>query len=126
MHHDVIVTRLTDLPMRWYEQWRTLGLQESIRLQAEPADRRYGYPAFQIARPHFSIKPLALEDRLAFNSKGSMCIDVADAEALRMNPWPHDRFDPGLASVRGPASAGSRNVKGSSCRSNSTTRSLCC
>ncbi len=31
------VKRLTDLPMLWSEQWRALGLQAPIQLQAEPS-----------------------------------------------------------------------------------------
>jgi len=27
---------LTDLPMLWSEQWRALGLQEPVQVQAEP------------------------------------------------------------------------------------------
>ena len=31
------VKRLTDLPMLWSEQWRALGLQAPIQLQAHPS-----------------------------------------------------------------------------------------
>ena len=47
------VKRLTDLPMLWSEQWRALGLQAPIQLQAEPADRRYGYPLQSFLRAQF-------------------------------------------------------------------------
>ncbi len=74
----------------------------------------------------FSTRVLTLQEKDWLSVGNRACVSrSAGARRCGRTLSPDDRSDPGLASVRGRL-VGFRNAKGQTCRSSSTTRSLCC
>ena len=111
--------------------FRRASSQIGLEHVPRPKSRRNGSLSQSAApiRAAGSFQSLALQEKTGFPfERERVCVwwPSAKAVASRANPSPRRSLRSGARVSEGPGSAGSRNARVQTCRSNSTTRSLCC